>query len=118
MAGKAKVVLTDYVWDSLDVEKKTLGALAETPILISAGTRPAGGNIGVAGRLEDIRPVRPAVSRLAHTRRPGLRVGTGDVGYSNVVFGHADERRGLAGRKARGERRPVRVPDIQSIDSE
>jgi D-3-phosphoglycerate dehydrogenase len=28
MAGKAKVVLTDYVWESLDVEKKTLGELA------------------------------------------------------------------------------------------
>ena len=29
MAAKAKVVLTDYVWESLDVEKKTLGGLAE-----------------------------------------------------------------------------------------
>jgi len=29
MAGKAKVVLTDYVWESLDVEKKILGGLAE-----------------------------------------------------------------------------------------
>jgi len=29
MAGKAKVVLTDYVWESLDVEKKTLEGLAE-----------------------------------------------------------------------------------------
>jgi D-3-phosphoglycerate dehydrogenase len=29
MADKAKVVLTDYVWDSLDVEKKTLAGLAE-----------------------------------------------------------------------------------------
>ena len=29
MAAKAKVVLTDYVWESLDVEKKTLGELAE-----------------------------------------------------------------------------------------
>ena len=29
MAQKAKVVLTDYVWDSLDVEKKTLEGLAE-----------------------------------------------------------------------------------------
>jgi len=29
MAAKAKVVLTDYVWDSLDVEKKILGALAD-----------------------------------------------------------------------------------------
>jgi D-3-phosphoglycerate dehydrogenase len=29
MAGKAKVVLTDYVWDSLDVEKKTLEGLAD-----------------------------------------------------------------------------------------
>ncbi|MBM3358247.1 MAG: C-terminal binding protein [Betaproteobacteria bacterium] len=29
MADKAKVVLTDYVWESLDVEKETLGALAE-----------------------------------------------------------------------------------------
>lgn len=28
MAGKAKVVLTDYVWDSLDVEKQTLQDLA------------------------------------------------------------------------------------------
>ena len=28
MAGKAKVVLTDYVWESLDVEKKTLEGLA------------------------------------------------------------------------------------------
>lgn len=28
MAGKAKVVLTDYVWESLDVEKKALGDLA------------------------------------------------------------------------------------------
>ena len=27
--AKAKVVLTDYVWDSLDVEKKTLEGLAE-----------------------------------------------------------------------------------------
>ncbi|MBI3045890.1 MAG: C-terminal binding protein [Betaproteobacteria bacterium] len=29
MATKAKVVLTDYVWESLDVEKKTLAGLAE-----------------------------------------------------------------------------------------
>ena len=29
MAAKAKVVLTDYVWESLDVEKKTLDGLAE-----------------------------------------------------------------------------------------
>ena len=29
MADKAKVVLTDYVWDSLEVEKKTLAGLAE-----------------------------------------------------------------------------------------
>jgi len=28
MAGKAKVVLTDYVWESLDVEERTLGGLA------------------------------------------------------------------------------------------
>ena len=29
MAAKAKVVLTDYVWESLDVEKKILEGLAE-----------------------------------------------------------------------------------------
>ena len=29
MAAKAKVVLTDYVWDSLDVEQRTLEGLAE-----------------------------------------------------------------------------------------
>jgi D-3-phosphoglycerate dehydrogenase len=29
MASKAKVVLTDYVWESLDVEKRTLAGLAE-----------------------------------------------------------------------------------------
>jgi len=29
MAGKAKVVLTDYVWESLDVEKKILAGLAD-----------------------------------------------------------------------------------------
>jgi D-3-phosphoglycerate dehydrogenase / 2-oxoglutarate reductase len=29
MAAKAKVVITDYVWESLDVEKKTLGDLAD-----------------------------------------------------------------------------------------
>src|SRR5215470_1020966 len=29
MAGKAKVVLTDYVWESLDVERKTLEGLAD-----------------------------------------------------------------------------------------
>jgi len=29
MGGKAKVVLTDYVWETLDVEKKTLAGLAE-----------------------------------------------------------------------------------------
>src|SRR6202049_1083681 len=29
MSGKAKVVLTDYVWESLDVERKTLDELAE-----------------------------------------------------------------------------------------
>ena len=32
MSGKAKVVLTDYVWESLDVEKKTLAGLAEPGI--------------------------------------------------------------------------------------
>lgn len=33
MAGKAKVVLTDYVWESLEVEKKTLAGIAElTPL--------------------------------------------------------------------------------------
>src|SRR5258706_3713877 len=29
VAGRAKVVITDYVWESLDVERKTLGDLAE-----------------------------------------------------------------------------------------
>ncbi len=29
MAAKAKVVLTDYVWESIDVEKKTLAGLAD-----------------------------------------------------------------------------------------
>jgi D-3-phosphoglycerate dehydrogenase len=29
MADKAKVVLTDYVWESLEVEKKTLSGIAE-----------------------------------------------------------------------------------------
>ena len=29
MADKAKVVLTDYVWESLDVEKEILAGLAE-----------------------------------------------------------------------------------------
>jgi D-3-phosphoglycerate dehydrogenase len=29
VAAKAKVVITDYVWESLDVEKKTLGELAD-----------------------------------------------------------------------------------------
>lgn len=29
MAGRAKVVISDYVWESLDVEKKTLGDVAE-----------------------------------------------------------------------------------------
>ena len=29
MAAKAKVVLTDYVWESLDVEKKILAGLGE-----------------------------------------------------------------------------------------
>ena len=29
MTGKAKVVITDYVWESLDVERKILGALAD-----------------------------------------------------------------------------------------
>ncbi|HWI15019.1 MAG TPA: NAD(P)-dependent oxidoreductase, partial [Burkholderiales bacterium] len=33
MAAKAKVVLTDYVWESVDVERKILGDLAElTPM--------------------------------------------------------------------------------------
>ena len=29
MTAKAKVVLTDYVWESLDVEKQILAGLAE-----------------------------------------------------------------------------------------
>ncbi|HEY6028633.1 MAG TPA: C-terminal binding protein, partial [Pseudolabrys sp.] len=29
MAGQAKVVLTDYVWESLEVEKQTLAGLGE-----------------------------------------------------------------------------------------
>ena len=36
MAAKAKVVLTDYVWESLDVEKQTLEGLAE---LVALQTR-------------------------------------------------------------------------------
>jgi D-3-phosphoglycerate dehydrogenase len=36
MAGKAKVVLTDYVWESLDVEQKTLEGLAS---LVALQTR-------------------------------------------------------------------------------
>ncbi len=36
MAAKAKVVLTDYVWESLDVEMRTLGDLAE---LVAMKTR-------------------------------------------------------------------------------
>jgi D-3-phosphoglycerate dehydrogenase / 2-oxoglutarate reductase len=35
MAGNAKVVLTDYVWDSLDVEEKTLDGLARLVALQS-----------------------------------------------------------------------------------
>jgi len=38
MAAKAKVVLTDYVWDSLDVEKKTLEGIAE---LVALQTKKA-----------------------------------------------------------------------------
>jgi len=38
MSGKAKVVLTDYVWESLEVEKKTLGGLAE---LVALQTKTA-----------------------------------------------------------------------------
>lgn len=33
MAGKSKVVITDYVWESLDVEKQILGGLAELTAL-------------------------------------------------------------------------------------
>src|SRR5438552_14937469 len=33
MDGKAKVVLTDYVWESLDVEKKTLESIADLTAL-------------------------------------------------------------------------------------
>src|SRR5688500_438764 len=36
MADKAKVVLTDYVWESLEVEKKTLAGLAD---LVSLQTK-------------------------------------------------------------------------------
>ena len=36
MAAKAKVVLTDYVWESLEVEKKTLEGLAD---LVSLQTK-------------------------------------------------------------------------------
>src|SRR5215470_16989893 len=39
MAGKAKVVLTDYVWESLDVEKKTLEGLAR---LVALQTKAPG----------------------------------------------------------------------------
>jgi D-3-phosphoglycerate dehydrogenase len=39
MVGKAKVVLTDYVWDSLDVERKTLEGLAD---LVALQTKSAG----------------------------------------------------------------------------
>jgi D-3-phosphoglycerate dehydrogenase / 2-oxoglutarate reductase len=38
MAKQAKVVLTDYVWDSLDVEKNTLEGLAE---LVALKTKSA-----------------------------------------------------------------------------
>jgi D-3-phosphoglycerate dehydrogenase len=38
MAGKAKVVLTDYVWESLEVEKQTLAGLAD---LVALQTKQA-----------------------------------------------------------------------------
>ena len=35
--AKAKVVLTDYVWESLDVENEILGALADiVPLQVTA----------------------------------------------------------------------------------
>ena len=38
MSPKVKVVLTDYVWESLDVENKTLGELAD---LVALQTKTA-----------------------------------------------------------------------------
>jgi len=43
--GKAKVVLTDYVWDSLEVEKQILGELAE---LVPMKTKTPGEFLGAA----------------------------------------------------------------------
>jgi len=46
MTAKAKVVLTDYVWDSLDVEKRTLEGLAD---LVALKTKTADEFLGEAG---------------------------------------------------------------------
>ena len=46
MADKAKVVLTDYVWESIDVEKKTLAGLAD---LIPLQTKKPEEFLGEAG---------------------------------------------------------------------
>ncbi len=45
MAGKAKVVLTDYVWESLDVEKQTLAGLAD---LVALQTKQPDGFLDAA----------------------------------------------------------------------
>jgi D-3-phosphoglycerate dehydrogenase len=46
VGAKAKVVITDYVWESLDVEKKTLGALAD---LVPMKTKKPEEFLGEAG---------------------------------------------------------------------
>jgi D-3-phosphoglycerate dehydrogenase / 2-oxoglutarate reductase len=46
MAAKAKVVLTDYVWDSLDVERRTLGDVAT---LVALQTKSPAEFLGEAG---------------------------------------------------------------------
>jgi D-3-phosphoglycerate dehydrogenase len=46
MAGRAKVVISDYVWESLDVEKKTLGDLAD---LVALKTKKPEEFLGEAG---------------------------------------------------------------------
>jgi len=97
--ASAKVVLTDYVWESLDVEQKTLEGLASLVALLDPEVIVVGGGAARAGDIL-LQPARDSIMAAlegSEFRRPTplLAAGLGqDAGIIGAGLAAAELARG------------------------